>query len=101
MERFVYMTDVLFHTSLEDFVLAGGWTPHFLTKNYFDHCGSKDIDIVLKPTIMVKYKSIRKIMEKMGYRQTPNPFRFYKNLLPHTEFSNLTTFTKQPLYLFN
>ncbi|MDH5635996.1 MAG: hypothetical protein OEY47_04955, partial [Candidatus Bathyarchaeota archaeon] len=55
----------------KDFVLAGGWAPYFLTKNFFDHCGSKDIDIVLKPAIMVKYESIRKTMGNLGYRQTP------------------------------
>lgn len=65
----------------KDFVLAGGWAPYFLTKNFFDHCGSKDIDIVLKPTIMVKYESIRKTMGKLGYRQTPNPFRFDKDVI--------------------
>jgi hypothetical protein len=31
-----------------DMVLAGGWAPYFLVRNYFDHCGSIDIDFVLK-----------------------------------------------------
>jgi len=48
-----------------DFVLAGGWAPYFLTRNYFDHCGSKDIDIVLKPTIMTKYESIKQIIKEI------------------------------------
>lgn len=69
------------HTYGNDFVLAGGWTPYFLTKDYFDHCGSKDIDLVLKPSIMVKYESIRKTVERLGYHETPNPFRFEKNVV--------------------
>jgi len=31
----------------DDMVLAGGWAPYFLVKDYFDHCGSIDIDLVL------------------------------------------------------
>lgn len=64
-----------------DLVLAGGWAPYFLTKNYFNHCGSKDIDLVLRPSIMVKYESIRKTVERLGYQETPNPFRFEKEVV--------------------
>lgn len=64
-----------------DFVLAGGWAPYFLTKDYFNHCGSKDIDLVLRPSIMVKYESIRKTVERLGYQETPNPFRFEKKVV--------------------
>ncbi|MBM5806015.1 MAG: hypothetical protein FJZ49_08155 [Candidatus Verstraetearchaeota archaeon] len=64
-----------------DFVLAGGWAPYFLTRDYFDHCGSKDIDLVLRPSIMVKYESIRKTVERLGYQETPNPFRFEKKVV--------------------
>jgi hypothetical protein len=63
-----------------DFVLAGGWAPYFLTKNHFDHCGSKDVDLVLKPTIMIRYESIRNIIKNLGYEETSNPFRFNKNV---------------------
>ncbi|MGB9778589.1 MAG: hypothetical protein ACPLW8_04210 [Candidatus Bathyarchaeales archaeon] len=63
-----------------DFVLAGGWAPYFLTRNYFDHCGSKDIDLVLKPAIMTRYESIRQIIIELGYKETPNPFRFEKKV---------------------
>jgi len=35
-----------------DMVLAGGWAPYFLVKGYFDHCGSVDIDFVLKPKVV-------------------------------------------------
>jgi hypothetical protein len=55
-------------------VLAGGWAPYFLAKDHFDHCGSKDVDLVLKPSIMVKYESIRKMVERLGYQGTPNRF---------------------------
>lgn len=61
----------------DDFVLAGGWVPYFLTRGYFDHCGSRDIDLVLRPSIMPRYKSIRKIVEESGYSEVAqNPFRF-------------------------
>jgi len=69
------------HTYRDEFVLAGGWAPYFLTKEHFDHCGSKDIDLVLKPSVMVKYESIRKTVERLGYQETPNPFRFEKNVV--------------------
>ena len=36
-----------------DKVLAGGWAPYFLVRRYFDHCGSVDIDFVLRPRVMV------------------------------------------------
>lgn len=39
----------------DSFVLAGGWAPYFLTQGYFDHCGSIDIDLVLKPKILRRY----------------------------------------------
>lgn len=64
-----------------DFVLAGGWVPYFLTRNYFDHCGSKDIDLVLRPTIMTKYESIKQIIKELGYKETPNPFRYEKKVI--------------------
>lgn len=64
-----------------DFVLAGGWAPYFLTKDYFNHCGSKDIDLVLRPSIMVRYESIRKTVGRLGYQETPNPFRFEKKVV--------------------
>lgn len=68
-------------TYKNDFVLAGGWAPYYLTKNYFDHCGSKDVDLVLKPSIMIKYESIRKTIIRLGYEETSNPFRFEKTVI--------------------
>ena len=61
----------------DDFVLAGGWVPYFLTKRHFDHCGSKDIDLVFKPNVMRRYESIRKLLERFSYvRDSENPFCF-------------------------
>ncbi|MBI5158563.1 hypothetical protein HY992_00400 [Candidatus Micrarchaeota archaeon] len=59
----------------EDMVLAGGWAPYFITKGFFQHCGSIDVDLVLKTRIMQKYDTIRKSIEKLGY-SAENPFRF-------------------------
>jgi len=69
------------HAYRNDFVLAGGWAPYFLTKGHFDHCGSKDIDLVLKPSVMIKYESIRKAVERLDYEETSNPFRFEKRVV--------------------
>lgn len=82
-----------------DFVLAGGWAPYFLTRNYFDHCGSKDIDFVLKPAIMTRYESIRNIIKSLGYKETPNPFRFEKNVtspLDKKEYTINVDFLTEP-----
>jgi hypothetical protein len=82
-----------------DFVLAGGWAPFFLTQNYFDHCGSKDIDLVLRPAIMTRYESIRNIIKNLGYEETPNPFRFEKNVtspLDKREYSINVDFLTEP-----
>jgi hypothetical protein len=62
----------------KDFVLAGGWAPYFLSRRWFDHCGSKDIDLVLKPSVMARYESIREVVVRLGYVATLNPFRFEK-----------------------
>jgi len=63
-----------------EFVLAGGWPPYFLTRGSFDHCGSVDIDFVLRPRVMRRYEGIREIVERLGYRDTSNPFRFKKRI---------------------
>lgn len=64
-----------------DFVLVGGWPPYFITYKHFDHCGSIDLDFVLRPSIMVKYQSIREIVNSLGYKETPNIFRFERTLV--------------------
>ena len=63
-----------------EFVLVGGWAPYFLIKDYFDHCGSIDIDLVLQPSILPRYENIRDIVENLGYAVTRNPFRFEKEM---------------------
>jgi len=64
-----------------DFILVGGWAPFFLSERYFDHCGSIDIDYVLRPSIIQKYQSIKEIIESLGYTVTANPFRFEREML--------------------
>lgn len=59
----------------EDMVLAGGWAPYFIVGGYFPHCGSIDIDLVLKTEIMRKYDTIRKSVIELGYVEE-NLFRF-------------------------
>lgn len=63
-----------------DIVLAGGWAPYFLTQGYFDHCGSVDIDFVLRPRIVERYERIRRILQRLGYGPTENIFRFQRTL---------------------
>jgi len=56
----------------------------FLTKIVFDHYDSKDTDIVLKPTIMMNYKSIRKTIEKTELSINTKPLSFLqKSSAPH------------------
>jgi len=52
-----------------EFILVGGWAPYFLTRQHFDHCGSVDIDFVLKPSIIPRYHSIKEVIESLGYRR--------------------------------
>ena len=66
-----------------DMVLIGGWAPYFLTTGCFPHCGSIDIDLVLKSKIMPKYENIRHTVIGLGYEQEfpdENPFRFTRTL---------------------
>lgn len=63
-----------------DIVLAGGWAPYFLTQGYFDHCGSIDIDFVLRPRIVERYERIQRILQRLGYEPTENIFRFQRTL---------------------
>jgi hypothetical protein len=65
----------------DNFVLVGGWPPYFLTRQHFDHCESIDLDFVLRPSIMLKYQSIREIVNSLGYKETPNIFRFERALV--------------------
>ncbi|MCJ7768523.1 nucleotidyl transferase AbiEii/AbiGii toxin family protein [Candidatus Bathyarchaeota archaeon] len=62
-----------------DMVLSGGWAPYFITKEYFEHCGSIDIDLVLRTKIMKKYETIKKSILRLGYIEE-NPFRFSRTV---------------------
>ena len=65
----------------KDMVLAGGWAPYFLTLGHFEHCGSMDIDLVLRPSVMVRYERIREIVvEALRYKASDKEFRFEKQL---------------------
>jgi hypothetical protein len=63
-----------------EFILVGGWAPYFLTRQHFDHCGSMDIDFVLKPSIIPRYNSIKEVITDLGYTMTRNPFRFKRDI---------------------
>lgn len=64
----------------EDMVLVGGWAPYFITNKFFGHCGSIDIDFVLRTNVMKKYDSMKKSVLDLGYRQE-SEFRFLKNAI--------------------
>jgi len=63
-----------------DFILVGGWAPYFLSREHFDHCGSIDIDFVLRPAIIQRYHSMKEVIEDLGYTVTRNPFRFVRDI---------------------
>jgi len=62
-----------------DMVLTGGWAPYFITKDYFSHCGSEDIDFVLRSEMMQVYDTVKKSIIRLGYSQE-NPFRFSRTV---------------------
>jgi len=73
----------------DDIVLAGGWAPYFLTKDYFQHCGSIDIDLALKTEIMPKYDTIRDILEGLGYiPKAYSPFQYTRTIRSHIDGNN-------------
>ena len=67
------------HTYRNDMVLSGGWAPYFITEKYFEHCGSVDIDLILKTTILPRYESIRNIVTDLGYVEE-NHFTFVRKI---------------------
>lgn len=72
----------------DDIVLSGGWAPYFITKGYFNHCGSQDIDLVLKTEVMLKYETIREILEGLGYIPVAyRPFQFSRKFKSHIDGS--------------
>lgn len=62
-----------------DMVIGGGWAPFFICSNFFNHCGSMDIDLILKTTVMPRYDSIKKIVSDLGYTEE-NHFRYTKTI---------------------
>lgn len=82
-----------------DMVLVGGWPPYFLSCKHFDHCGSIDLDFVLRPSIVPKYQTIKDIVTSLGYYETENIFRFEKKILSaksKREFSMHLDFLTEP-----
>jgi len=67
-----------------DMVLAGGWAAYFLVTGFFDHCGSVDIDFVLRPRVVERYERIKQIVERLGYKPTGSVFRF-ERLIPSSK----------------
>jgi len=82
----------------DDVVLVGGWAPFLLTQGYTEHCGSIDIDLVLRPSVMVRYESIRDVIMSLKYEPTKNPFRFERELktLNRTPFTIHLDFLTEP-----
>jgi hypothetical protein len=64
----------------DDIVLTGGWAPYFIAQEYFDHCGSIDIDLALRTDIIPKYDTIRKTIEDLGY-VAESSFRFHRKVV--------------------
>ncbi len=63
----------------DDIVLTGGWAPYFISKDYFEHCGSIDIDLALRADIMPRYDTISKTVEDLGY-VAQNSFRYLRKI---------------------
>lgn len=64
----------------DSYVLAGGWAPYFITKGHFEHCGSLDIDLILRPQIFRRYESIRNTLTTMNFEPTTSPFKFKRTI---------------------
>jgi len=80
-----------------DIVLAGGWAPYFLVRGYFDHCGSIDVDFVLKPRVIERYERIKQIMERLGYKPTGSVFRFERLFRSSKEYGESLTWVSTPV----
>jgi len=59
----------------DDIVLIGGLATYLLTKGFFDHCGSNDIDFAVKTPTRPKDKTIREIITSLGYEIVTTPPR--------------------------
>ena len=78
----------------DDIILIGGLSTYLLTKGFFDHCGSNDIDFAVKIPTRPKDKTIREIIANLGYDVVTtqprgkgltagpkNPWRFSKTVI--------------------
>jgi hypothetical protein len=63
----------------DDMILTGGWAPYFITRDYFSHCGSIDIDLVLRTKILPRYETIRNTIIGLGY-VPESQFRFIRDV---------------------
>ncbi|MFP3985299.1 MAG: hypothetical protein ACLFU9_04960 [Candidatus Bathyarchaeia archaeon] len=79
-----------------DMILAGGWAPYFLVRDYFDHCGSIDIDFVLRPRVIERYERIKQIMERLGYKPTGSVFRFERLFRSSREYGEGSAWISTP-----
>jgi hypothetical protein len=80
-----------------EIVLAGGWAPYFLVRDYFDHCGSVDIDFVLRPRVIERYERIKQIIERLGYKSTKSVFRFERLFRSSRQFGDGLTRVVTPV----
>jgi hypothetical protein len=67
----------------DDIVLIGGLATYLLTKRFFKHCGSEDVDFAVKTKIPRKgAETISEIATRLGYeiKDKQHPFRWSKQI---------------------
>ena len=72
----------------DDIVLIGGLATYLLTKGFFKHCGSEDVDFVVKTKIPRKgAETISEITSRLGYeiKDKLYPFRWSKQIIVGNE----------------
>lgn len=68
----------------EDMVIIGGWVPELLMPDADpSHVGSTDIDLALNHLKIQEagYETIRKLLLSRDYREGPQPFIFYRDIV--------------------
>lgn len=68
----------------DDIVLVGGWVPELLFSTADPkHVGSTDVDLALNHRSLdeAKYRTILQHLDKRGYKQGPQPFIFFREVL--------------------
>jgi predicted nucleotidyltransferase component of viral defense system len=74
----------------DDIVLIGGLATYILTKGFFKHCGSEDVDFAVKTKIPSKgAKTISEIIARLGYEITDKqfPFRWSRIAVDNEEYT--------------